>query len=201
MEPYDAGTRPDCFAEATSTFNCLIGQLTDPATASLTHDRLEDVIEEQGRELLRQLLQAHLDLRALRERQTVANTRRRQATVVGADGVRRRRVETGHHRLLATIFGTVTVTRCAWRAPGARNIYPADAALSLPTGRHSHGLARLAVAEAVRGSFDIAQTAITARCGNVLGKRQLECLSSRPLPISKRSTPSRRPCPAPAMSC
>jgi hypothetical protein len=55
-------------------------------------------------------------------------------------------------------------------------VYPADAALSLPVGRHSHGLARLAVTEAVRGSFDAAKTAIEARCGPVIGKRQLEDL-------------------------
>src|SRR6266568_3339814 len=36
--------------------------------------------------------------------------------------------------------GAVTVRRCALRAPGEPNIYPADAALSLPAARHSHGL-------------------------------------------------------------
>lgn len=94
--------------------------------------------------------------------------------MTGADQVVRRRLETGHHRLLSTLVGTVTVTRCAWRAAGAANVYPADAALSLPAGRHSHGLARLAVCEAVRGSFDAAKAAITSRCGPVIGKRQLE---------------------------
>jgi hypothetical protein len=85
-------------------------------------------------------------------------------------------MESGHRRLLATVFGAVTVTRCAWRARGIGNVYPADEQLSLPAGRHSYGLARLAVLEAVRGSFDDAHTAITARCGNVVGKRQLQHL-------------------------
>ncbi len=62
------------------------------------------------------------------------------------------------------MFGTVTITRCAWRAPNAHNVYPADAALSLLAGA-SAGLARLAVTEAVRGSFDTAHAAINARCG------------------------------------
>ncbi|WP_405138476.1 hypothetical protein [Nocardia sp. NBC_01388] len=39
--------------------------------------------------------------------------------------------------------------RTALRAPGERNIYPADSVLSLPRGRHSHGLRRQAVLEAV----------------------------------------------------
>jgi hypothetical protein len=83
-------------------------------------------------------------------------------------------VETGHRRLLATLFGTVQVTRCAWRRPGAGNLCPADAALSLPAPRHSRILARLAVQEAARGSFETAHAAITGRCGPVTGKRQVE---------------------------
>lgn len=174
--PYDTGLAADVFAEAKNTFNWLIGQLTDTACGMLTHDRLEETIVEQGRELQRQLLQAHLDLRALRERQQAHHARHNATTarVIGSDGVSRTRLETGHHRLLATLVGTVTVTRCAWRAPGARNVYPADAALSLPAVRHSAGLAKLAVVETVRGSFDAAHAAVTARCGNVIGKRQIE---------------------------
>ena len=66
------------------------------------------------------------------------------------------------------------VTRCAWRKPGAPNYCPADAALSLPAGRHSHSLAKLAALEAARGSFDAAHAAVARRCGKVIGKRQLE---------------------------
>ncbi|MBB4937819.1 hypothetical protein FHR32_002124 [Streptosporangium album] len=176
MEPYDIAVPADCFASAQNTFNCLIGQFADPATAAFTHDLLEEMLAERGRELLRRLLQAHLDLRAEREHQTAIKAREvgEALEVTGADEVVRRRLEAGHHRQLATIMGTVTVTRCAWRAPGAPNVYPADAELSLPVGRHGHGLARLAVAEAVRGSFDAAKAAIVSRCGPVIGKRQLE---------------------------
>jgi hypothetical protein len=73
---YDTVVTADLFAEAKNTFNCLIGQLADPATATWTHDRLEEVIVEQGRELQRRLLQAHLDLRAVRERQAALAHRR-----------------------------------------------------------------------------------------------------------------------------
>lgn len=51
------------------------------------------------------------------------------------------------------------------------NVHPADRALSLPAGRHSHGLRRLAVTEAVRGSYNQAKAAIERRCGKILGKR------------------------------
>ena len=114
---------------------------------------------------------ADLDLRAAREEETA---REHYRAVAGPDGITRGRVETGHGRLLDTLFGTVQVTRCAWRRPGAGNLYPADAALSLPARRHSHTLARLAVLEAARGSFEAAHAAITGRCGPVIGKRQIE---------------------------
>jgi hypothetical protein len=119
----------------------------------------------------RQLLQDHLDLRAAREEQAA---RRQHPAATGADGITRSRVETGHHRLLATLFGTVRVTRCARRRPGIPSLCPADAALSLPACRPSHALARLAAVEAARGSFEAAHAAVTRRCGPVIGKRQVE---------------------------
>jgi hypothetical protein len=100
--------------------------------------------------------------------------RKHHAPVTGTGGITRTRLETGHSRLLATLFGTVTVTRCAWRTPGTASYCPADAALSLPAGRHSHSLAKLAAIEAPRGSSDDAHDAVTRRCGPVIGKRQLE---------------------------
>lgn len=177
MKPYDTAPGADPFAASKNVFDAVVAELSGQRTATLAHAQLEELVAARGRELLRQLLQDHLDQRAAREERAVA--RRHQAgrgEVAGADGVVRSRVEAGHHRLLSTIVGTVTVRRCAFRAPGARNAYPADAALSLPAGRHSHGLARLAVTEAARGSFDAATAAITARCGKVIGKRQAEQL-------------------------
>jgi hypothetical protein len=177
VKPYGTASVTDAFAASKDTFEYLVGELAGPAAARLSHARLEEMIEVRGREVLRRLLQDHLDLRAEREeQQVVAGRAAGRGEVTGADGVVRRCMESGHRRLLATVFGTVSVRRYAFRARGARNVYPADAALSLPGGRHSHGLARLAVTEAVRGSFDAAKAAIEARCGPVLGKRQLEQL-------------------------
>src|SRR6266545_3803514 len=94
-----------------------------------------------------------------------------------ARGIAHRKVEPGHLRHLATVFGTVRVTRCAWRAEGARNLYPADAALNLPDRRHSHTLKRRAATEAVRGSFAAAEQTLTRACGKVAGKRQVKQLT------------------------
>ena len=152
-------------------FTALAAELSGPAAAGLTACELEDLLDERGREVMRQLLQDHYDLRTAREEQ---QAREQRAPATGPDGITRTRLETGHGRLLATLFGTVRVTRCAWRKPGAGNWCPADAALSLPAGRHSHSLAKLAALEAARGSFEAAHAAIARRCGPVIGKRQLE---------------------------
>jgi hypothetical protein len=171
MEPYAPIGGADPFAASMKLVTALVAELQAPEAAGLTAYDLEQVVADRGREVQRQMVQDHLDLRAAREEETA---REHGAAVAGADGITRSRVETGHGRLLATLFGTVQVRRCAWRRPGAGNLYPADAALSLPASRHSHTLARLAALEAARGSFEAAHAAITRRCGPVIGKRQVE---------------------------
>ncbi len=57
------------------------------------------------------------------------------------------------------------MTPMAYRALGAENLYPADAALNLPEEKHSHGLRKLAAIEAARSSFDKADGAIRHAAG------------------------------------
>lgn len=170
METYATPATADPFARTRRCFEDLIVELSGEMAGRVTHEKLEELVEQRGREVERQLLQDHLDLRALREEQALA-TAGHAVSVAG-----RHRVERGHERRLATVVGAVTVRRLAFRAPGRVNVYPADAALSLPKQRHSLGLRRLAVTEAVRGSYDAAKAAIERRCGAVAGKRQLEGL-------------------------
>jgi len=149
-------------------FGQAVAWLAGPAVG-LEHAALEGELAVRGRELSRQMLQDHLDARAAAER--------RLAVVAGADGVTRTRAERGHPRPLASVFGEVTVTRIAYRAPGAANLHPADAALNLPDEKHSHGLRRLAAIESARGSFEAAGQAAGRVTGTVLGKRQAEELA------------------------
>lgn len=128
-----------------------------------THAELEEHLDAGGRELLRQLLQDHLDLRARREEEQIRASGR--PVVMGPEGQLRPWRETGHSRWLASVFGLVRVTRVAHRGPGVYNIHPTDAALSLPAGRHSMGLRRLAVTESVRGSFDQPRRRSSAAAG------------------------------------
>jgi len=147
----------------------MLGFLDGADAAALSHAELEERLDRDGRELLRRLLDDHLALRARHEQ--------RLEQVVGDEGVTRGRVETGHLRALETVFGTVSVERLAYRAPGVGNLHPADAALNLPIERHSHGLRKLAALESARGSFQDAGDAIDRHTGQRLGKRQVEELA------------------------
>jgi hypothetical protein len=143
MEPHAPIPGGDPFAASIKLVTALVADLQARDAAGLTAYGLEQFVAGRGREVLRQMVQDHLDLRAAREEHSA---REHGSSAVGADGITRSRVETGHRRLLSTLFGTVRVTRCAWRRPGAGNLYPADAA----------------------------HAAITGRCGPVIGKRQAE---------------------------
>jgi hypothetical protein len=152
------------FTEARERYVALEALLAGADSRSSTHDQVEDLIDRHGREVLRALLQGHLDLRAQAET-------RPDPPPVGVDGVPRTRTERGHTRRLVSQFGQVTVTRNAYRAPKTGNLHPADAALNLPVGLYSHTLARRLALEATRGSFDDAVDAVARATGQVLGKR------------------------------
>ena len=158
------------FVASREQFESLIGFLDGADAAGLSHAELEEHLDIHGRELLRCLLDDHLALRALRES--------RLEQVTGDEGVVRSRVENGHVRALETVFGTVSVGRLAYRAPGVGNLHPADAALNLPVERHSHGLRKLCALESPRGSYEDAGDAICRQTGVRLGKRQIEELAS-----------------------
>ena len=160
----------DAFAASSDRFTQMLAWLDGAQAAGLTHAELEDQLAAAGRDLLRQLLQDHLDLRAQRET---------RVAVVDTDGMAHGAVEPGHTRTLATVFGPVTVTRLAYRRRSHANLHPADAVLNLPVERHSHGLRRLAAVETTRGSFDAAVAAIGRATGQDLGKRQTEQLTAR----------------------
>jgi len=157
------------FAASREQFESLIGFLDGADAGGLSHAELEEHLHVHGRELLRRLLDDHLALRAVREP--------RLEQVTGDEGRARTRVEPGHERALETVFGTVSVERLAYRAPGVGNLHPADAALNLPVERHSHGLRRLCALESPRGSFQDAVQAIERQTGVRLGKRQVEELA------------------------
>lgn len=163
--------RGTAFTATRNLFESLLAWLEGAQAATLSHGALEDRLQVDARELIRQALQEHLDHRAESEPDL--------PSVIDAQQVPRPTTETGHSRALATVFGPVQVTRKAYRKRGQPNLHPADAALNLPEEKHSHGLRRLAAIESSRGSFDAAVEAIERATGQQLGKRQVEDLASR----------------------
>jgi hypothetical protein len=154
------------FARSGEELAGITGWLGGAQAAGLDHAELEEQIASRTREMARLLLQEHLDLRAAREQ--------RRGEVTGPDGLARTRAERGHGRPLASTVGPVRVTRIAYRAPGAPNVHPADAALSLPPGKHSWGLCRLTVIEAARGSIGQGCAAVERATGVRIGTRQAQ---------------------------
>jgi predicted nucleic acid-binding protein len=159
------------FGASRERVESLVGLLDGEQAAGLSHFELEERLQTDGRELLRQLFEDHLSVRAERERSVEG--------LVGADLVARRTVEAGRERGLASVFGDLRVSRLAYRARGAGDLHLADALLNLPVERHSHGLRRLAAIESSRGSYDDAGAAIWRATGQRLGKRQVEDLAAR----------------------
>src|ERR1700739_4026257 len=117
MAIYDTPAPADPFARSRVCFESLAEDLASGRAGEMTHDQLEELIGTRGREVQRQLLQDHPGLRAIREQEALP-AGRDQRRVEGRD-----RVERGHERMLATVFGPVMVRRLAFRAPGQPNIY------------------------------------------------------------------------------
>ena len=141
-----------------------LGGRTAAGTVSL--GEVEQELRTSGREWIRAAMQAVMDAASAAEE-------RRPGGVDGPDGVRRRRVEDGHARSVATVFGRIRVCRLAYRAPRAANVHPLDEVLDLPAGLYSPGLARLCAQESVRGSFTDAADAVEYATGVRIGTRQI----------------------------
>jgi hypothetical protein len=157
------------FCDSRRLMGDLEDDLTNDEAMEATHDEVERLLQTKGRELLRQMMQAHYDARAARERRVV---------VEGADGVERGQVRTAT-RQLETVFGTVEVERRLYQAPGVEGLAPLDAAMGLPAEKYSMEVRRVVAEEIARASFDEVAELIEKRTGAHVPKRQVEELAVR----------------------
>lgn len=134
-----------------------------------THAELEAYLEGAGREYVRLVAQAHLEVRAARER---------VVEVQGADGVHRR-YRRRSMRPLVLLFGPVEVERLAYQATEVEGLHPMDAVLNLPTELYSHGVRRRVALEAAKSSFDETVEMLASTTGAPVHKRQVEQLAVR----------------------
>ena len=86
MAAYCAVPPDDPFAISKAMLTALAAELSGPAAAGLTACELEDLLDERGREVIRQLLQDHYDLRTAREEQ---QARQQRAPATGPDAITR----------------------------------------------------------------------------------------------------------------
>ncbi|MFN2525012.1 MAG: ISKra4 family transposase [Actinomycetota bacterium] len=167
--PISRGTEE--FAAAREQFAMIVDRLQSAAVLGMEHGEVEGLISREGTELMRRLLQGHLDVRAAAET--------REAGVRGADGVVRSHVRAGCRRRLMTIFGEVEVKRCGYSAPEEESLFPLDGVLNLPKDSYSHGLRERLALEVARGSFDQAVRAMETTTGGQVPKRQAEEMTAK----------------------
>jgi len=159
----------ESYVMARRKFEEVLKYLDSKQADELTHSVLERELEKQGRELMRQLLQEHLDARG---------PGKATAEVRGADGTQRSQIRL-QERYLETIFGTVEIQRAGYGHEGTSSLHPLDAELNLPPERYSHQLRRRVAEEAAKSSFDEVALSIQSNTGGAVPKRQIEQLATR----------------------
>lgn len=159
------------FAEADEQYEALKRQLLEAKVLKATHSELEELLETQGRELLRRLLQGQLWLR--KDAEPV------EQPVVGNDEVERTHRREGTERKLMSLFGEVKLERVGYSARGTNSRFLLDAELNVPPEEYSLGVRRRAAVEAAQSSFDRAGASLSATTGALVPKRQLEQLVVR----------------------
>mgnify|MGYP006865027434 CR=1 FL=1 len=160
----------DEFSPAVEQFTILQARLRSEEAARMEHEEVEKLLKKDGTELLRRLLQGHLDVRA-------ANETRAEA-IQGADDTLRSHHRNSCERDLGTTFGTVKVNRLGYSARGTTSLFPMDAVLNLPLDKYSHGLRLRLAGEISKNSFDNAVVAIEETTGGNIPKRQAEQLAA-----------------------
>ncbi|HEX5080844.1 MAG TPA: ISKra4 family transposase [Blastocatellia bacterium] len=154
----------DTWLSAQEQFHSIKSHLRSTQARRMNHSELEEFLDREGRELLRRMLQAHLDERGPGSV---------DQPVVDAKGQ-----EHTHQRLrsrsITTIFGEVTLDRQSYGGRGLKSLHPLDAELNLPPESYSHTLQRRIAETSAKESFDEVASSIRDRTGVTVPKRQLE---------------------------
>src|SRR6266480_2875362 len=125
--------------------------------------------ERRGREVLRLMLQAHIDSRGdgCVGDGLVVNPQGSSEEIV----YRHKRLRS---RRLITVFGPVSIRRMEYSSRGQHSLYPLDAVLGLPARSYSYEIQRRLVKAAVKGPFDEAIEELADALGVNLSKRTAE---------------------------
>ena len=148
-------------------FALLQAWLSSSTTLQLPLHAIEAQQSAKGREVLRLLLQSHLQQRGDGDVGSALLVQSGHEQLLFAH----RRLGT---RSLTTVFGTVEVMRMGYSRPGLPSIFPLDQALSLPQRSFSYELQRRLVKAAVQNPFLASVETIAELTGVSVSKQSLE---------------------------
>jgi len=154
----------ESFAHAETKIFQLTELLSNNYTKKMWFRCVESIVNNEGRELLRCLLQGHVDERGLGDMGDF---------VKGSDGIVRT------HKLLSerqikTLFGPINIQRIGYSSRGRNSLFPKDSLLNLPKIAHSVGVQKRVSQEVIRGSFEESTESIFSLTGIKISKRQAE---------------------------
>jgi hypothetical protein len=159
----------EAYLSAREQFDSIITQLRSSQTQCMKLNQVEELLETEGRELLRRLLQGHLD-----ERSPGAV----EEPVLDASG-RNHSQRRLHTRSIKTIFGKVELRRAAYGGRDLESLHPLDTELNLPPELYSHSLRRRVAEEVAKHSYDEAVISLPKQVGSLVPKRQCQELVER----------------------
>lgn len=166
----NAPTSQPLFAASDRMFSEIKRNLVCPASGELDAAAVEQVLRTQGAELMRSLMQEHLNWRSMA--QVVE-------PVVGRDGRERTHVRQCTKRNLMTTFGEVQCARPLFGARQASQLAPHDAALNLPADSFSFVVRKEVALQAAQTSFDTTLATMARTTSAHVAKRQAEELVVR----------------------
>ena len=153
-------SKAEAYLQAREKFDSLLAQLRAPKTQRMTESEVENLIEIEGREVLRCLLQAHLDERGPGQvAEPVIDKNQREH--------RHQRLETCE---IKSIFGNVILERQGYGGRRIETLRPLDAELNLPQKLYSHALQRRIAITVAGQSYDTAVKTIREMNGVSIGK-------------------------------
>lgn len=153
------------FSDATVLFSNLKIKLKSKKLSQAEHGDVEMQIKEEGYEIMRLLLQGHMDFRSENE--------------VELGSVRHRNVDHNYMRnncmrTLNSLFGKVTVPRKGYSIGGEDSVFPQDASLNLSSDQYSDGLKRQVANSVAFQSFEQSVVSIIANTASSVPNRQVK---------------------------
>lgn len=152
------------YGQSHQYFEDLINTLDSQKGYSMDFSELERELEKRGKELMRKLLQEHINNRS---------PGKSCDPVKDADGIERTRTAS-HDRQIETIFGRLELNREGYGQEGCDSLHPLDAELNIPPEKYSLELRRRVAEEAAKNSFDDVVETISKTTGAHVPKRQAE---------------------------